>query len=130
MTEEVVCVGVDIAKNTLDVAVSNLKQTRQFNNDYEGITSPVRYIARLKPTRVILEATGNYEMPLAASLQSNHLPVIIVNHRQVRDFARATGVLAKTDRIDAGILALFGLQIKPEVRTLPDKQALVKKAYA
>ena len=80
MTEEVVCVGVDIAKNTLDVAVSNLKETRQFNNDYEGITSPVRYIARLKPTRVILEATGNYEMPLAASLQSNHLPVIIVNH--------------------------------------------------
>jgi transposase len=77
----------------------------------------------LKPTRIILEATGDYEMPLAASLQSNHLPVIIVNPRQVRDFARATGVLAKTDKIDAGILALFGLQIKPEVRPLPDKQA-------
>jgi transposase len=77
----------------------------------------------LKPARVILEATDNYEMPLAASLQSNHLPVIIVNPRQVRDFARATGVLAKTDRIDTEILALFGLQIKPEVRTLPDKQA-------
>ena len=123
MADEIVCVGVDIAKNTLDVAASNLNETSQFDNDYEGITQAVRYIAGLKPTRIILEATGNYEMPLAASLQSNHLPVIIVNPRQVRDFARATGVLAKTDRIDAGILALFGLQIKPEVRPLPDKQA-------
>jgi len=121
--EEVVCVGVDIAKHILDVAVSNLNETRQFNNDDKGITSAVRYIAGLKTTRIILEATGNYEMPLAASLQSNCLPVIIVNPRQVRDFARATGVLAKTDRIDARILALFGLQVKPEVRPLPDKQA-------
>jgi transposase len=121
--EEVLCVGVDVAKNILDVAVSNLNETRQFNNDHKGITGAVRYIAGLKPIRIILEATGNYEMPLAASLQSNCLPVIIVNPRQVRDFARATGVLAKTDRIDARILALFGLQVKPEVRPLPDKQA-------
>ena len=119
MTEEV-CVGVDIAKDILDVAVSNLNEARQFNNDNKGITSAVRYIAGLKPTRVVLEATGNYEMPLAASLQSNCLPVIVVNPRQVRDSARAIGVLAKTDRIDARILALFGLQVKPEVRLLPD----------
>ena len=62
-------------------------------------------------------------MPLTAALQVSHLPVVVVNPRQVRDFARATGVRAKTDRIDARILALFGLQIKPEVRPLPDKQA-------
>ena len=123
MTEETVCVGVDIAKNTLDVADSNSKETRQFNNDQQGITSAVSYIAGLKPARIILEATGKYEMPLAAELQSKRLPVVIANPRQVRDFARATGVLAKTDRIDARILALFGMQVKPEVRLLPDQKA-------
>ncbi|MFC1930132.1 hypothetical protein ACFLW6_04685 [Chloroflexota bacterium] len=64
MTEEAVCVGVDVAKNTLDLAVSNLKETTQFNNDHQGITSAVHYISSLKPARIILEATGHYEMPL------------------------------------------------------------------
>ena len=123
MTEEAVCVGVDVAKNTLDVAVSNSKETRQFNNDHQGITSAVHYISSLKPVRIILEATGHYEMPLAVSLHTSRLPVVIVNPRQVRDFARATGVLAKTDSIDAMVLALFGLQVKPEIRLLPDQKA-------
>jgi len=123
MTEETICVGVDVAKSTLDVAASNSKETRQFDNDYQGIISAVRYIAGLNPVRIILEATGKYEMPLAASLQVGCQPVVIVNPRQVRDFARATGVLAKTDRIDAWILALFGLQIKPKIRLLPDQKA-------
>jgi transposase len=70
-----------------------------------------------------LEATGNLEVPLAAELQAKGFPVVIINPRQVRDFARATGALAKTDAIDARILALFGLRVKPEVRPLPDKQA-------
>jgi transposase len=105
------------------VAVSNSKEMRQYENDHEGITSAVRYIMGLKPAKIIIEATGNYEMPLAASLQASRLPVIIVNPRQVRDFARATGVLAKTDRIDARILALFGLQVNPEIRLLPDQKA-------
>jgi transposase len=119
---------VDIAKGTLDIAVSNLSEVRQFNNDRTGISGAVRYIARFKPSRIILEATGTYGVPLAASLQSKCLPVIVVNPRQVRDFARATGVLAKTDRIDARILALFGLQIKPELRPLPNKQAREMKS--
>lgn len=123
MKENTVCVGVDIAKNTLDTAVSNAKGTKQFKKDHEGITSAVRYITDLKPARVILEATNTYEIPLAAELQANHLPVIIVNPRHVRDFARATGVLAKTDQIDARILALFGLRVQPEVRKLPDQKA-------
>ena len=74
MTEKAVCVRVDVAKNALDVAVSNLKETRQFDNDHQGITSAVHYIASLKPARIILEATGNYEMPLAATLQTSHQP--------------------------------------------------------
>jgi transposase len=123
MTEESVCVGVDIAKGTLDVAASNSKEARQFNNNHEGITSAVHYIAGLKPVRIILEATGHFEMPLAAALQASRLPVVIVNPRQVRDFARATGVLAKTDAIDARLLASFGLQVKPEIRLLPDQKA-------
>ncbi|MEE9175366.1 MAG: transposase [Thermodesulfobacteriota bacterium] len=101
MAEEAVYVGVDVAKNILDLAVSNSKEARQFKNDHKGITDAVSYIASLKPAKIILEATGKYEIPLAAELQANRLPVVIVNPRQVRDFARATGVLAKTDRIDA-----------------------------
>jgi len=123
MTEEAVCIGVDVAKSTLDLAVSNSKETRQFQNDHEGIISAASYIAGLNPTIIILEATGHFEMPLAAALQTSRLPVVIVNPRQVRDFARATGQLAKTDSIDARILALFGLQIKPEIRLLPDQKA-------
>jgi len=123
MTEEPVCVGVDVAKSTLDVAASNSKEIRQFNNDHKGITSAVCYIAGLKPAKIVLEATGRLEMPLAASLQAKRLPVVVINPRQVRDFAKATGVLAKTDSIDARILALFGLQLKPEVRLLPDRKA-------
>jgi transposase len=123
MTEEAVCVGVDVAKITLDVAVSDSEEAWQFANDDEGISQAVRHIAGLKPAGIILEATGHLEMPLAAALQAARLPVAIINPRQVRDFARATGVLAKTDAIDARILALFGVRVRPEIRPLPDKKA-------
>lgn len=122
MTEERVCVGVDIAKSTMDVAVSNSMEAHQFANDDDGISHAVCYIASLKPAGIILEATGGLEMPLAAALQAAGLPVAVINPRQVRDFARATGALAKTDTIDARILALFGVRIRPEIRILPDKE--------
>ena len=120
MTKEAVYVGVDVAKNTLDVAVSNSKETQQFANDHKGVTNAVRYIAGLNPAGIVLEATGRLEMPLAAALQADRLPVVVINPRQVRDFARATGILAKTDSIDARLLALFGAQLKSEIRPLPD----------
>ncbi len=116
MTKEAVYVGVDVAKNSLDVAVSNSEEVRQFTNDHEGVTNAVQYIAGLKPAGAILEATGHLEMPLAAALQTDCLPVAIINPRQVRDFARATGTLAKTDTIDARVLALFGIRVRPEIR--------------
>ena len=97
MTEEAVYVGVDVAKNILDLAVNNSKETRQFRNDHKGITSAVCYIAGLKPAKIILEATGKYEIPLAAELQANRLPVVIVNPRQVRDFAKTCCQSAKWD---------------------------------
>ncbi len=123
MVEEPICVGVDVAKSTLDVAVTDSREARQFANDDEGISQAVRYIAGVKPVEIILEATGNLEIPLAAALQAGRLPVAVINPRQVRDFARATGALAKTDTIDARILALFGARVKPETRPLPDKKA-------
>jgi transposase len=122
MTEERVCVGMDIAKSAMDVAVSNSMEAHQFANDDDGISHAVCYIASLKPAGIILEATGGLEMPLAAALQAAGLPVAVINPRQVRDFARATGALAKTDTIDARILALFGVRIRPEIRILPDKE--------
>ncbi len=122
MTKETVYVGVDVAKNSLDVAVSSSEGVRQFANDHEGITNAVQYIAGLKPAGIILEATGHLEMPLAAALQADRLPVAVINPRQVRDFARATGTLAKTDTIDARMLALFGTRVKPEIRPLPDEK--------
>ena len=123
MTKEAIYVGVDVAKDTLDVADSGSQGTHQFHNTHEGIVQAVQHIVSLRPTGIILEATGNLEIPLAAALQAECLPVAIINPRQIRDFARATGALAKTDAIDARILALFGLRIKPEVRPIPDKQA-------
>ena len=123
MTKEAVCAGVDVAKNTLDVAVSSSEGIRQFANDHEGITNAVRYIAGLKTARIIIEATGGLEMPLVTALQADRLPVVVINPRQVRDFARAIGIPAKTDSIDARLLALFGLRVKPEIRPLPDQKA-------
>ncbi len=124
MTKEAIYVGVDVAKNSLDVAVSNSEEVRQFTNDHEGITNTVQYIAGLKPSEIIIEATGHLEMPLAAALQADCLPVAIINTRQVPDFARATGTLAKTDTIDARLLALFGIRVQPKRRPLPDDKTL------
>ena len=121
MANEPVSVGVDVSKSTLDVAVSNCTEVRRFANDEAGIRPAVDYIAALKPDSIIIESTGGLEMTLVAVLQSACLPVVIINPRQVRDFARATDALTKTDASDAGILALFGLRIRPEMRLLPDQ---------
>ena len=123
MAKGTVYVGVDVAKRTLDVAVSDAREVRRFTNDHEGISQALGYIGGLNPTGIILEATGRLEMPLAAALQAERLPVVIINPRQVRDFARAIGALAETDEIDARILALFGARVTPEIRSPPSKKA-------
>ncbi|MFC1992174.1 transposase, partial [Chloroflexota bacterium] len=97
-------VGVDVAKNSLDVAISNSEEIRQFTNDHEGITHAVQYIAGLKPSGVILEATGHLEMPLTAVLQADRLPVAIINPRQVSDFALPSRINLHRLALD---LALF-----------------------
>jgi transposase len=113
--------GVDVSKATLDVAISNRKEIKSFPNDESGVGQVVRYLKQENPVLTVMEATGGLEKLLAASLVEASVPVVVVNPRQVRDFAKAKGKLAKTDSIDATILAEFACDIHPEVRPLPDK---------
>jgi transposase len=91
-------------------------------NDEAGVETLVKRLRAFQPERIVLEATGGYEMLCVAALVGAALPVVVVNPRQVRDFARSTGQLAKTDRIDAAILARFAERIQPAVRVLPDEE--------
>ena len=116
-------VGIDVSKDHLDLHARPDHSAARYTNDPAGIASLVARVAGLGPQRIVLEATGGFEAPLAAALAGAGQPVVVVNPRQVRDFARATGTLAKTDAIDAAVLAHFAEAIRPEVRTLPDDQA-------
>ena len=115
-------VGVDIAKRHLDVALSTGEAWR-LTNDEEGLESLVARLEAAEPALVVMEATGGLEAPVAGALASGGLLVAVVNPRQVRDFARATGQLAKTDTLDAAMLVRFGQAVKPEPRPLPDEQS-------
>ena len=121
-------VGIDVSKDQLDVCVRPENTVRSFSNDETGWAALRELLVPLQAERVVLEATGGYEVALAAVLHAAGLPVVVVNPRQVRDFARATGELAKTDRIDAGILALFAERIRPDLRDMPDETALELQA--
>jgi len=111
--------GIDVAKDHLDLALrleDEDVRTRQFEHTASGLDALVQHLEETGPTCIVLEATGGYERPVAAALAAAGLPVAVVNPRQPRDFAKATGRLAKTDQIDAAILALFAERIQPEVR--------------
>ena len=114
-------VGADISQDTIDIAV-HPGTVFQVTNDERGIAEVVERLQTLQPTLIVLEATGGLEVPLAGALAAVDLPVVVINPRQVRDFARATGQLAKTDRVDAQILARFAEAIRPPIRPVPDKQ--------
>jgi transposase len=116
-------VGIDVSKGTLDVAVRPGGERRREANDPAGLAQVVRHLRRLGPALVVCEATGGWERPLAAALGAARLPVAVVNPRQVRDFAKSTGRLAKTDALDADVLARFAEAVKPEPRPLPDEVA-------
>ena len=123
MSEQTCWIGIDISKAELDVAVRPGGVRWQAHHDAAGIDALVERCVALAPQRIVVEATGGFEIGVAAALAAQHLPVVVVNPRQVRDFARATGQLAKTDRLDAAILAHFGEAIQPDVRPLPDATA-------
>ena len=116
-------VGVDVAKGMLDVAVEPTGETWRTANAADGIGELVVALTARQPTLIVLEATGGFEATLAAQLAAAALPVAIVNPRQVRAFAKSLGRLAKTDRLDAQVLARFAEAVRPEPRELPDEAA-------
>jgi transposase len=120
---EAVVVGIDVAKAALDVAVRPDRAERHLPNDAQGIAEIVAWLQGIHPQVIVLEATGGYEAPVVAELCLAGLPVAVVNPRQVRDFAKASGHLAKTDRLDAQVLAHFAAALRPTPRPLPDAQA-------
>src|SRR5262249_25260087 len=113
--------GIDVSKENLDVAVRPTGERFTVTNDERGTTELRKRLAKLRPERVILEPTGGYESSVVQVLVSAKLPVVVVNARQVRDFAKAAGRWAKTARIDADVLAQFGEALRPEIRQLPNE---------
>ena len=116
-------VGIDVAKATLDVAIGGDGELVQVENNEGGIARLLDRLGEVAPTLVVLEATGGYESVVAGAIAGRGIEVAVVNPRQVRDFAKATGVLAKTDRIDARVLARFAEAVRPEPRPLPTAEA-------
>lgn len=114
-------VGIDVSKLALDFDCLPISATQQFGNDAAGIAALVALLQDSGAERIVIEATGGYETAIASALAVAKLPVVVVNPRQVRDFAKAMGQFAKTDKLDARILALFGERMKPPLRTLPDE---------
>ena len=113
-----VFVGVDVSKDRLDVAVRPSGERKSFDNDKAGIARMTDDLGRLSPEIILFEATGGWQMNAVNALAARQLPVVVINPRQVRDFAKATGQLAKTDAIDAAILAHFAEAVRPEIRKL------------
>ena len=118
-----VFVGVDVSKERLDVAVRPSGEHNSFANDEAGIAQMTECLCRLSPEMILFEATGGWQMNAVNALAARRLPVVIMNPRQVRDFAKATGQLAKTDAIDAAILAHFAEAVRPEIRELKPLEA-------
>ena len=115
--------GIDVAKDSLDLGLTHQMGTRSFPNSPEGHHQIVTLLQQQPLRNIIIEATGRLEIPLVAALAAANLPVVVVNPRQVRDFAKALGILAKTDAIDARVLARFGELIQPEIRPIPAENA-------
>ena len=113
-------VGIDVSKARLDVAVLPSGEVRSSSNDEVGFDELITWFRALGPKLVVMEATGGYEAPLASALAVAGIEVAVINPRLVRDFGKALGKLAKTDRIDAQVIALFAEKVSPEPRPLPD----------
>ena len=128
METSLIFVGIDVSKAQLDVAIRPSGEKESFANDKVGIKALVKGLAKIGPTLIVLEATGGYERQVTRALVSADLPVVVVNPRQVRDFAKATGQLAKTDSIDAAVLAHFAEAVRPQLRPLPDGVTLELRA--
>jgi transposase len=121
MNETRVVAGIDVSKGQLDVALLPGSERLQFGNDAAGIGELVKQLQGAQAELVVMEATGGYETAAASAVAGAGLRLAVVNPRQVRDFARATGRLAKTDRIDAELIGAFGQAVEPQITALPDE---------
>lgn len=126
--EEKIYIGIDVSKSALDVFIFPNRKYMSFPNDGAGIKRLIKKIQLFSNTLTIMESTGGYEAPLAYALNEQELPVSVVNPRQIRDFAKALGKLAKTDKIDAETIALFASKVEPKPQIVYSKeQALLSK---
>lgn len=116
-------VGIDVSKDRLDVHVRPAGQAFGLPRNAEGLEQLVERLATRSPELIVLEATGGFEITVAAALTAAGLPLAVVNPRQIREFARSTGRLAKTDRLDAEAIALFAERVRPETRPIADEEA-------
>lgn len=116
-------VGVDVSKDRLDMAVSSTGEIRSFGNQDADIGEATIWLRQVNPAIIVMEATGGMEVLLYVALQEANLPVAVINPRQIRDFAKCMGILAKTDKVDAKVLARYAAAIKPEARPSPDERA-------
>ncbi len=130
MEQEATYVGIDVAKAQVDVAVRPTDDRWEVPHDQNGIRKLVSRLKVLDPAMVLLEASGGLELPLVAALAAEAVPVVVVNPRQVRDFARATGKLAKTDSLDAAAIAHFAEAVRPTVRPLRDAETQALNSLA
>jgi len=123
MDADSIFVGIDISKMTLDVDIYPTSEPRRFLNDEGSREELCEWLKTRTPTLIVMEATGGLEIPVAGLLAAAGLPVAVINPRQVRDFAKAIGVLAKTDAVDAIVLARFAQAVRPAVRALKSEEA-------
>ena len=121
-------IGIDVAKHSFDLCCLGQKNIQQFENDKKGIKKAAKMLSKGKPKLIILEATGGYETMLAAELHLAGLPVAVVNPARIRAFAKANGQLAKTDKLDASVIALFAAKMQPPAQEQIDKNSRKMKA--
>jgi len=121
-------IGIDVSKARFDMASSPCRTMKSFLNDRSGTDELVKYLCAVKPVLIVLEASGGIERALVRALVAAELPVAVANPRQVRDFAKATGKLAKTDALDAQTLARFAEAVRPALRLLPNEMTLELRA--
>ena len=133
MSKDDIYIGIDVSKDHLDVCISTDATVSTVANDSEGIALLAERFVQIDPTLVVMEATGGYESALAAQLALHNLQVAVVNPKHARDFARAIGRLAKTDAIDAAVLAQFAHAVRPQPKTharLPSPAATITRQKA
>ena len=116
-------IGVDVSKDSLDMVVYSTGEYRRFQNDGTGIDEAVVWLKQVKPALTVMEATGGMEILLYIALQKARLPVAVMNPRVIRHFAKGLGMLAKTDKVDARVLARYGAMVQPQARPLPDEES-------